>query len=141
MSPVELGRLPRGGPQADKEVRLMRSDRVLIRGGTVMPMAVADEEYRVADVLVEGTDIAAVGPNLDAPGAEVVDATGALVLPGLVDTHRHTWQTVFRSISADSSLLGYASALHRTLKPHYRPEDIYIGNLLGRVEALSSGVT
>jgi cytosine/adenosine deaminase-related metal-dependent hydrolase len=71
----------------------------------------------------------------------VVDATGALVLPGFVDTHRHMWQTVFRSIAADCSLLGYAAALHRTLKPHFRPEDMYIGNLLGRVEALSSGVT
>lgn len=119
----------------------MRSDRVLIRGGTVVPMVDAGEEYRVADVLVEGTDIAAFGADLDAPGAEVVDATGMLVLPGFVDTHRHTWQTVFRSIAADSSLLGYGMAMHRTLKPHYRPKDIYIGNLLGRVEALSSGVT
>lgn len=42
------------------------------------------------DVLVEGTTITAIGPDLEAPeGAEVVDADGCILLPGLVDLHTH----------------------------------------------------
>ncbi|GAA3434830.1 amidohydrolase family protein [Kutzneria kofuensis] len=71
----------------------------------------------------------------------MIDATGRIVLPGFVDTHRHTWQTAFRGIGADWTFAEYRVAMHGTLKPHYRPEDIYLGNLLGRLEALHSGVT
>jgi 5-methylthioadenosine/S-adenosylhomocysteine deaminase len=99
-------------------------------------------EHPRADVLVEGSRIIAVAPDLD-PGdvAHVVDAAGCLVLPGFVDTHRHAWQTAFRGVAADWSLAEYGAGLHGTLKPHYRPEDVHIGNLLGRVEALHSGIT
>ena len=62
-------------------------------------------------------------------------------MPGFVDTHRHTWQTAFRGLGADWTFDQYRVAVHGTLRPHYRPEDVYLGNLLGRIEALSSGVT
>ncbi|WP_410667436.1 amidohydrolase family protein [Amycolatopsis sp. cmx-4-68] len=115
--------------------------RTLIRGGTVVSVDPAVGDFPRGDVLIEDGRIAAVAPALDVAGAEVVDATGKLVLPGFVDTHRHTWQTAFRGLGADWTFDRYRAAMHGTLGPHYRPEDVYLGNLLGRIEALGSGVT
>ncbi|MER6798973.1 amidohydrolase family protein, partial [Amycolatopsis mediterranei] len=113
----------------------------LVRGGVVVSMDPAVGTLARGDVLIEDGRIAAIGPDLDAAGAEVVDARGKLVIPGFVDTHRHTWQTAFRGLGADWTFGQYRVAVHGTLGPHYRPEDVYLGNLLGRIEALNSGVT
>ncbi|MGV9360089.1 amidohydrolase family protein [Amycolatopsis sp. NPDC003731] len=115
--------------------------KTLVRGGLVVSMDPAIGDLPRGDVLIEDGRIAAVGPNLDAAGAEVVDAAGKIVLPGFVDTHRHTWQTAFRGIGAGWTFGQYRVAMHGTLGPHYRPEDVHLGNLLGRIEALNSGVT
>lgn len=85
--------------------------------------------------------IVEVAERIDAPDAEVIDATDRIVMPGFVDTHRHTWQTAFRGIGADWTFPQWAVAMHGTLKPHYTPEDVYVGTLLGRLESLHSGVT
>jgi cytosine/adenosine deaminase-related metal-dependent hydrolase len=92
-------------------------------------------------VLLEDGRISAVAERIDAPGAEVLDATGMLVLPGFVDTHRHTWQALFRGIGADWTFAEYGRAMHGVLRPLHRPEDVLAGTLLGRLEALHSGVT
>lgn len=93
-----------------------------------------------ADVLVSGSEIAAVGPDIEAE-AEVIDATGCVVMPGFVDTHRHTWQTAMRGICADWTLLDYFRGVRLNLSQLYRPEEMYAGNLLGALEALDAGVT
>jgi 5-methylthioadenosine/S-adenosylhomocysteine deaminase len=115
--------------------------RILVRGGTVVSLDPAIGDRPGGDVLIEDERISAVGEGIDAPGAEVLDATGMLVLPGFVDTHRHSWQAVFRGIGADWTFPQYGAAMHGTLRGHYRPEDVHVGTLLGRVEALHSGVT
>jgi 5-methylthioadenosine/S-adenosylhomocysteine deaminase len=115
--------------------------RTLVRGGMVISVDPAVGDLPRGDVLIEDGRIAAVAATVDAAGAEVVDATGKIVMPGFVDTHRHTWQTAFRGIGADWTFDQYRVAMHGTLRPHYQPEDVYVGNLLGRIEALSSGVT
>ncbi|MEU8635839.1 amidohydrolase family protein [Amycolatopsis sp. NPDC048633] len=112
-----------------------------LRGGLVVSMDPAVGDLPRGDVLIEDGRIAAIGATLDSAAAEVVDATGKIVLPGFVDTHRHTWQTAFRGLGADWTFDQYRVAVHGRLKPHYQPEDVYLGNLLGRLEALSSGVT
>jgi cytosine/adenosine deaminase-related metal-dependent hydrolase len=85
--------------------------------------------------------IVEVAERVDAPEAEVIDATDRIVMPGFVDNHRHAWQTAFRGVGADWTFPEWAVAMHRTVKPHYQPEDVYAGTLLGRLEALHSGVT
>lgn len=117
--------------------------RTLLRGGMVVSMDPAVGDLPQGDVLIEDGRIAAVAATatVDAADAEVVDATGKIVMPGFVDTHRHTWQTAFRGIGADWTFDQYRAAMHGTLRPHYQPEDVYLGNLLGRIEALASGVT
>jgi cytosine/adenosine deaminase-related metal-dependent hydrolase len=62
-------------------------------------------------------------------------------MPGFVDSHRHTWQAVIRNIAADWTLGHYLAGIHNGLSRHFRPQDTYIGNLLGILEAVNSGIT
>jgi 5-methylthioadenosine/S-adenosylhomocysteine deaminase len=114
------------------------AQRTLIKGGTVISVDPAVGDFERGDVLVEDGAIAAVGANLEAGDAEVTDR---IVLPGLIDTHRHTWQALFRNIASDWTLAHYFTGLHGTMSQLYRPEDTYAGNLIGTLEALDGGIT
>jgi 5-methylthioadenosine/S-adenosylhomocysteine deaminase len=117
------------------------SKRVLFRGGHILSMDPAIGDLYGGDVLVEGDTIAAVGPSIEAGDAEVVDATECILIPGFIDSHRHTWETVIRGIAPDVSLGGYFDLVLDQLAPAYRPEDVYAGNYLGSLEAIDAGVT
>ncbi|HLW95551.1 MAG TPA: amidohydrolase family protein [Solirubrobacteraceae bacterium] len=115
--------------------------RTLISGGTVVTVDPLLGEIEGGEVLIEDVAIAAVGRSLGVSDAEVIDATDCLVLPGLIDTHRHTWQALFRNIASDWTLAHYFTGLHGTLSGLYRPKDTYAANLIGTLEALDSGIT
>ncbi|HEX9338017.1 MAG TPA: amidohydrolase, partial [Pseudonocardiaceae bacterium] len=67
---------------------------ILFRNATVLSMDPAIGVIEGGDVLVRGERIEAVGKSLPAPDdAAVIDATGGIVMPGMIDTHRHMWQT------------------------------------------------
>ncbi|MFD0685034.1 amidohydrolase family protein [Actinomadura fibrosa] len=115
---------------------------LLLRGGVVIDTVPAPRVLGPADVLVEDGRIAAVGPDLAAPaGAEVIDVSGRIVLPGFVDTHRHTWQAGIRAALPDTTLHGYLERVLGELSPRYRPDDVYAGTLAGALECLDSGIT
>lgn len=115
---------------------------LLIRGGVLVDTDPTPYVIGPGDLLVEDGLIAAVGPGLPAPdGAEVIDATGRLVLPGFVDTHRHTWQAAIRSIAPDTTFPAYLERVLRTLAPRFRAEDVYAANLAGALECLNAGIT
>ncbi|MEV6305407.1 amidohydrolase family protein [Actinoplanes sp. NPDC051861] len=115
---------------------------VLLRNGLVLTM---DDSHTVlpgADVLVVGDRIAEIGHGLTAPeGAVEIDATGGIVMPGMIDTHRHMWQTAMRGYGADWTLTQYFVWYYLESGKHFRPEDIYAGNLLSAIEAIDAGVT
>jgi 5-methylthioadenosine/S-adenosylhomocysteine deaminase len=115
---------------------------VVLRGGTVLTMDDQRTLLRDADVLVEGERIAAVGPDLQAPAEAVeIDASRGIVMPGMVDTHRHMWQTAMRGYGADWTLTQYFVWYYLSWGKVFRPEDIYAGNLLSAIESLDAGVT
>ena len=115
---------------------------VVLRGGTVLTMDDAHTVLTDADVLVTGDRIAAVGPRLQAPdGALEIDASGGIVMPGMIDTHRHMWQTAMRAYGADWTLTQYFVWYYLEHGRKFRPEDIYAGNLVSAWEALEAGVT
>jgi cytosine/adenosine deaminase-related metal-dependent hydrolase len=93
------------------------------------------------EVLVEAGRISAVGKNLEVGDAEVVDLGNDILMPGFIDTHRHTWQAVIRNVAADWAHGHYMAGIHNGLSQYFRPEDTYIGNVLGTVEAINSGIT
>ncbi|MFJ4630045.1 amidohydrolase family protein [Streptomyces sp. NPDC088847] len=117
------------------------SRRILFTGATIVTM---DPELGTVhgDLLVEGDTIAAIGPNLTADGGVVVDASGTLLAPGLVDTHRHAWEAQLRRIMPDvDDLGGYVMTTLAGYATVYRPEDMYIGTRLAALTALDSGIT
>ena len=117
------------------------SERLVIRGGFVVSMDPSIGEVANADVLVEDGKIVEIGRGLEAGDAEVVDASGKLVLPGFVDTHRHTWQTPVRGVLPCCTLDEYFGDMLGKIGLNYRPEDVYIGNYAGSLEALNAGIT
>jgi cytosine/adenosine deaminase-related metal-dependent hydrolase len=115
---------------------------VILRGGTVLTVDAARRVLPGQDVLVIGDTIAAVGPGLTVPeGTVEIDATGGIVMPGMIDTHRHLWQTAMRGYGADWTLTQYFVWYYLEWGKVFRPEDVYAGNLLGAIEALDAGVT
>jgi cytosine/adenosine deaminase-related metal-dependent hydrolase len=124
------------------EIAAVNNGRPLVfRNAMVLTMD-GSEVINGGEVLVIGDTIAAVGHNLPVPdGAIEIDAQGGILMPGMVDTHRHMWQTALRGLGADWTLSQYFVFYYLTWGKIFRPEDIAAGNLLSAVEALDSGVT
>ncbi|WP_046469703.1 amidohydrolase family protein [Allosalinactinospora lopnorensis] len=115
---------------------------VVLRGGTVLTVDDARRVLPASDVLVVGDTIAAIGPDLAVPeGTVEVDARGGIVIPGMIDTHRHMWQTSMRGYGADWTLTQYFVWYYLEWGRTFRPEDVHAGNLLSAVEAIDAGVT
>ncbi|MCX4579569.1 amidohydrolase family protein [Streptomyces sp. NBC_01571] len=116
--------------------------RILFTGATIVTM---DPELGVlsgGELLVEGSTITAVGRDLGADGAVVVDATDAILAPGFVDTHRHAWEAQLRRIMPDvDDLGGYVTTTLAGYAPVYRPQDMYVGTRLAALTAIDSGIT
>ena len=116
------------------------ANRLLLRGGHVLTMDPALGDLPKGDVLIDGDAIATVAPQIDAD-AEVLDASGKIVIPGFVDTHRHTWEAAIRGCAPNATLDDYFVEVLDTFAPVYRPEDVYASNLAGALECLNAGIT
>src|SRR5437879_3994052 len=119
----------------------MSSQRLLIRNGFVVSMDPDVGDIPNGDVLVEDGVIVEIGRGLGVSEAEEIDATGMIVMPGFVDTHRHTWQTPVRGVLPCCTLDHYFAVMLGSVGGHYRPEDVHIGDYAGALEALNGGVT
>jgi 5-methylthioadenosine/S-adenosylhomocysteine deaminase len=93
----------------------------------VLSMDPAVGELPAGDILIEDGAIAAIAPSLEVTDAQIIDAADHIVLPGFVDTHRHTWQAPWRNIGSDWSLYHYFQGMHTGLSQYYRPQDTYAG--------------
>ncbi len=115
---------------------------LVFRNATVLTMDDGHHVLNGADVLIDGERIAAVGPALEVPtGTAEIDASGGIVMPGMIDTHRHMWQTAMRGYGADWTLTQYFVWYYLNWGKVFRPQDIYAGNLLSAIESIEAGVT
>ncbi|WP_063043835.1 amidohydrolase family protein [Nocardia pseudovaccinii] len=119
----------------------MSDQRLLIRNGYVIDVDPAPVARPATDVLIEGDRIAAVGTQLPADGAEIIDATDRIVLPGFVDTHRHAWQSVLRCSTVGADLHTYLAQVLGQFGPRFRPDDVHAATVAGALECLDAGVT
>lgn len=124
---------------------------ILFTGGTVIAFDEATESLDVlspGSVLVTDDRIATVTSgsyNGTLPAeTETMNITGKIITTGFVDTHRHGWQTAYKTLASNVTLAQYfarygeyAPLVHQT----FTPEDIYIGQLAGLYEAINAGVT
>jgi len=115
--------------------------RKLIKGGWVVSMDDAIGDIRGGDVLIEDDKIVEVGRNIDAGNAEVIDAAGMIVAPGLINGHEHTWQTGVRGTVSNWTMFEYSQLMHATAVPHFTPDDVRIANLCGALNQLNCGTT
>jgi cytosine/adenosine deaminase-related metal-dependent hydrolase len=116
------------------------SSRTLIRGGCVLTLAHKSPNFTEADVLIEDDKIVEVGPGLRARDAEVIDASDTIVMPGFVDTHRHTWKSLIRNLGATGSN-GEAPVASAAYGQHHQPDDVYAATLIGLLGAVEAGIT
>src|SRR3990170_3804172 len=101
----------------------MSSQRLVFRNGFVVSMDPDIGEIPNGEVLVEDGVIVDVGRDLGVSDADEIDATGMIVMPGFVDTHRHTWQTPVRGVLPSCTLDHYFAVMLGSVGGHYRPED------------------
>ena len=111
----------------------------VIRNAYVMTMDEAGDIAN-ADVHVANGVIVAVGQNLRAPGAAAIDGQAMIVLPGLVETHWHMWNTLLRSMSGDKPDFGYFRST-AMLGQKFSADDMYQGTRLACAEAINNGIT
>ena len=132
-----------GQPAAGLTAAGLTPGRPLVfRNATVLTMDDGHHVFDRADVLVSGERIAAVGPALQVPaGTAEIDASGGIVMPGMIDTHRHMWQTAMRGYGADWTLTQYFVWYYLEWGRVFRPQDVYAGNLLSAIESIEAGVT
>ena len=115
---------------------------VVFRNATVLTIDPSLGMIEGGDVLVVANRIETVGRQLVVPDGTIeIDATGGILMPGMVDTHRHMWQTSLRGFGADWTLTNYFQFYYLNWGKIFRPEDIYAGNLLSAIESIDAGVT
>jgi cytosine/adenosine deaminase-related metal-dependent hydrolase len=113
---------------------------LLVRNAYVMTMDRELGDIAGGDVHIRNGEIVAVGKAIKAPGAAVLDGRKTIVLPGLVETHWHMWNTLLRSFAGEKPDQGYfptAAAFGQVMMP----DDMYHGVRLAAAEALDSGIT
>ena len=98
-------------------------------------------DFTPGDILIDGDRIVAVDHKIDAAEAFVIDARSMIVIPGLIDTHRHTWQSTVHAVGPDWLLNDYFRVMRGVLGPVYRPQDLYVATRLGALEAIDSETT
>jgi len=119
-----------------------KNSRTLFKRGTVITMDANVPNLATGDVLVEDDRIVAVAASLQADGAEVIDATGSIVMPGLIDAHHHMWLGVMRRMMPDvDDLFAYIDVVAEKLGAHYRPRDMFLSTRLTALASLDAGVT
>jgi 5-methylthioadenosine/S-adenosylhomocysteine deaminase len=136
--------------------------QILLKGGIVLTMDPDGMDYNKADVLVQGSKIKAIGPNVGGSG-EVIDCTGKIVCPGFINTHHHQYETIARAAIPDGLLRGnwpqesYGSVVQNVWtsgrivdsgnvlwdlgRSPYDPEDCYISEVVAGVAGINAGVT
>src|ERR1700678_1431595 len=119
-----------------------QTNRTLFKSGTIVTMDPKVPNLSTGDVLVDDGRIAAVGVNLQADGAEVIDATGSIVMPGLIDAHHHMWLGVMRRMMPNvDDLFAYIDVVAQTLGAQYRPLDMFLSTKLTAIASLDAGIT
>lgn len=114
--------------------------RTLIKGATIITMD-ALGDLPQGDILVAGDTLTDIAPSIHADDAQVVDASGFIIIPGLINAHMHTWQTALRGLAANWTLLEYFQKMHAGLATVFEPQDLHIATLVGALNQLNCGTT
>ncbi len=115
--------------------------KTLIKNATIVSIDSKIGEIPCGDILVENEKIIDIGVGLIATADEVIDATNMIAMPGFVNGHIHLWQTALRGLAGDWTLGHYFHIMIGDVVSKYQPNDVYLGNLLGALDQMNTGVT
>ena len=115
--------------------------RIRIKGATIVSMDPALGIIEAGDLLIDDGKIVAVGRNVGSWAVREIDGRGMIAMPGFINGHIHLWQTALRGVAADWTLDHYFGVLIGKVVKLYTPQDAYIGNLVGALDQINSGVT
>jgi 5-methylthioadenosine/S-adenosylhomocysteine deaminase len=113
----------------------------LFRRATIVTMDNADGGVRQGDLLVRDGRIAAIGDNLPTENTLVVEADGAILIPGLINSHIHLGQAIIRGLSSDHTLGQYFQVVVGRYSPKLTAEDLAASDYAAALEQLDSGAT
>lgn len=116
--------------------------RVLFVGATIVTMG--SRGVLDGDILVRGNTIERIDPGLSeqlGDSVHRIDASGTIVIPGLIDSHIHAWEGQLRGIAPDADFGNYMAITHDGLAKAYRPEDLAIAEKLSAAQAINAGTT
>jgi cytosine/adenosine deaminase-related metal-dependent hydrolase len=116
------------------------AQRTLIKGAAIITMD-AQGDLPQGDVLVTGETLTEIAPVIHADDAAVVDGTGFIIIPGLINAHMHTWQTALRGLAANWTLMEYFQKMHAGLATVFTPQDLHIATLVGALNQINCGTT
>lgn len=114
--------------------------KLLIKNGTIVTMNKEREILR-GDILIEGDQITKVGGDLSIETDHTIDATGKVVIPGLIQTHIHLTQTLYRGQADDMELMDWLKKRVWPLEGSHTPESNHISAKLGIAELIKGGTT
>src|SRR5712691_1902863 len=120
--------------------RLPPRGNIVIRNAYVMTMEPDTGDIKDCDVHFRDGVIVAIGAKLNVTRAVTINGAGTIVLPGLVETHWHMWNTLLRSMSGEKPELGYFRTT-AALGQKFEPADMYQGTRLAAAEAINGGIT
>lgn len=129
------------GANIAKESLPMDGQAILLRGATILAMGGIENDLISGDILIEGSVIVEIASAINHKDAFVIDCRGMVAMPGFQDTHRHSWEGQLRRIMPSGTMHEYVQITHKGFAPHYKPEDMYIGNLLTAVHCIEAGIT
>ena len=115
--------------------------QLLIKNANIISMDPITGDIERGDILIKNDEIVSIGKGLSAANAEVINAEGNIVIPGIVNAHTHTWQTALRGVTSNWTLLEYFKNMHAGLATNFAPDDIYIANLMGSLNQINCGTT
>lgn len=115
--------------------------RIRVKGATIVSMDPTLGIIESGDLLIDDGKIIAVDRNVASWAVTEIDARGMIAMPGFINGHIHLWQTALRGVAADWTLDHYFGVLIGQVVNLYSPQDVYIGNLVGALDQINSGVT
>lgn len=137
-APAILRTTPAMAQESSTAATLPERGEYLIKGGSVVSVDEAIGNVEGTDIHIRNGVIVAIGANIEAPGAEVIDASQMIVMPGMVDTHFHIWTSIMRNLLAPGfEYFGVKGAF----VPHMTPADFYASDMLAMAESLNAGIT
>src|ERR1700749_2827402 len=135
LSPSLMAQTPPGNATSG---RLPARGEFTITNAYIMTMERDYGDFTGGSVHVRDGEIVAVGKGVS--GGETIDGSGMIVMPGLVETHWHMWNTIFRSFAGDKQDEGYFPTVPRFRPPVTTP-DMFHTTRLSAAEAINSGMT